>query len=272
MLANRIRSSAGGGGAGWGTAAGLGGALAVGRSEARAVGSAAGVGAASAAAQLNYAAEVNADNPKVYYRLDETSGTVVTDSSGNGFHGTYINGPTLDQSPLIQDGRAVSFDGTDDRIDGPAVNLLGDCALEVWYKPTSVSGWRYIISHGASGETEAANVSYSMIANGSSLRMLWESGAGVNTEITPGFTLVVGTRYHIVMERDSVAKTVKTTVNGVVIATTGYTNNPTGGTSCVLGIGHLISAQFAAGVIDEVAIYDHLLGAARVTAHYNAGI
>jgi hypothetical protein len=33
-----------------------------------------------------------ADNPVAYYRFNETSGTLVTDSSGNGFDGAYRNG------------------------------------------------------------------------------------------------------------------------------------------------------------------------------------
>ena len=219
-----------------------------------------------------YSTVVLDDAPLVYYKLDETSGTTATDSSGNGNHGTYINGPTLNIAPLIQDGRAVSFDGTNDRIDGPAVNVLGDVTVEVWYRPSSVSGTMWVMSHAASGETEATNTSYSIRVVGGSLRMLWEDGAGANTEITPGVTLVVGNLYHIVMERDSVAKTVTTTVNGAVITTISYTNNPTGGSSGVLGIGHIYNTEFAAGILDEVAVYDHLLGADRVSRHYNAGI
>ena len=33
-----------------------------------------------------------------HYKLDETSGTVCADSSGNGHDGTYMNGATLGQA------------------------------------------------------------------------------------------------------------------------------------------------------------------------------
>lgn len=44
-----------------------------------------------------YSSVVLADNPSVYLRLGETSGTTANDSSGNGRHGTYRAGSTLNQ-------------------------------------------------------------------------------------------------------------------------------------------------------------------------------
>lgn len=219
----------------------------------------------------NYAAEVLADSPLVYYRLDEISGTTATDSSGNGHHGTYSGGVTLDQAPLIQDGRAVLLNGTSGKITGPAVNLIGDCTLEAWYTPSSVSGTRYLIDHAAAGETAATNMTYSVLTIGTSLQALWESGSGVNTAVSSGYALSVGTAYHIVVERDAVAKTVKFTINDTVVATVGYSNNPTDGGSGVLYVGAFVAQEFSGGLCDEVAVYDHLLGTSRVSAHYLAG-
>ena len=51
-----------------------------------------------------------------------------------------------------------------------------------------------------------------------------------------------------------------------------FAHAATGGASGVLHLANLDGVEFAAGVIDEVAIYDHLLGPARVAAQYNAGI
>lgn len=234
--------------------------------------------AARAGAWARYRMEVLTDKPLVYYRLDETSGAVAIDASGNANHGTY-NGPTLDQSPLIQEGRAVLFDSNNNRIDGPAVNLLGDVTVEVWVRPSSVSGSAsdaaYFVRHGSAGSGEANNISYAARVVNGDLRMLWQSGSQVLTEVSAGVTLDINTTYHIVMERDSVAKTVKSTVNGVVAGTVGYANNPTGGSATFLHVGYNASEptlQTMAGVLDEVAVYDHLLGSTRVAAHYNVGI
>lgn len=53
-------------------------------------------------------------SPLLYWRLGESSGTTVTDSSGNGRDGTYINGPTLGETSLLADGAgsAVYFDNS----------------------------------------------------------------------------------------------------------------------------------------------------------------
>ena len=213
------------------------------------------------------------DNPLVYYRLDETSGTAAADSSGNGNNGTYIGGPTLNQGPLILDGRAVSFDGSNDQIDGPALNLLGNVTVEAWYMPAALPSNAYVLSHGgaAVSEAEEDNASYSIYVSGSSLSMLWEYGGGSNVIVPSGTTLVVGTPYHIIMERDATEKTVTFTVNGVTNVVS-YSTNPTGGGNGILRVGFFANAARANGVIDEVAVYDHLLGATRVAAHYNAGI
>lgn len=40
---------------------------------------------------MGYADEILADSPLVYWRLGESSGTAVTDSSGNGRDGFYAN-------------------------------------------------------------------------------------------------------------------------------------------------------------------------------------
>lgn len=45
---------------------------------------------------MSYSSTILADNPQAYYRLDETAGTVATDSSGNGYTAT-LSGVTLSQ-------------------------------------------------------------------------------------------------------------------------------------------------------------------------------
>ena len=43
-----------------------------------------------------YSAEVLADSPVVYLHLDESSGTLAADASGNGNTGTFTGGFSLD--------------------------------------------------------------------------------------------------------------------------------------------------------------------------------
>jgi len=48
-------------------------------------------------------------NLVAWYKLDETSGTTCADSSGNGYHGTYVNSPTLNQTGAFAASRSVAF-------------------------------------------------------------------------------------------------------------------------------------------------------------------
>src|SRR3989442_5707000 len=60
-----------------------------------------GCGGASTAASPttppSYRASVLADHPVAYWRLDEETGTVLVDASGNGNDGTYAGAVTLGQ-------------------------------------------------------------------------------------------------------------------------------------------------------------------------------
>ena len=50
---------------------------------------------------MSYSAEVLADSPLGYWRLGETSGTTLSDSSGNTRHGAYYGAPYLGRDSLL---------------------------------------------------------------------------------------------------------------------------------------------------------------------------
>src|SRR6185437_12692528 len=66
-----------------------------------------------------YGDAVLSDSPVGYWRLDETTGTVATDSTGSN-PGTYVGGPALGQAgglPDTTNNRAPGLDGVDDRVE-----------------------------------------------------------------------------------------------------------------------------------------------------------
>ena len=67
-----------------------------------------------------YKDAVLADGPAGYWRLGETSGTTAVEGM-RGDHGTYTNGPTLNQAGALNGDTdpSVSFDGVDDYVDVP---------------------------------------------------------------------------------------------------------------------------------------------------------
>jgi len=59
-----------------------------------------------------YTERILSHNPSLYWRLDESDGTIAEDLSGNGRHGTYAGAFVLDQSgPMEDEGAAVDLDG-----------------------------------------------------------------------------------------------------------------------------------------------------------------
>jgi hypothetical protein len=100
-----------------------------------------------------------------HYKLDETSGTAVVDSSGNGLGGTFMGGPLLGQPGVAGGtGTSVDFNGTtqDAALGSPAMlnGLVNNFTIMAWIRPDPTSGYKIIF--GAGWENQ----------NGWSLRLL----------------------------------------------------------------------------------------------------
>ena len=69
------------------------------------------------------AATVRESDMTLWYKFDETSGNSAADSGSGGHTGTLVNGPTFVAGKF---GNAISFDGSNDRMDVPfAAHPLG---------------------------------------------------------------------------------------------------------------------------------------------------
>lgn len=79
-----------------------------------------------------------------HWKLTETTGTTAADSSASALDGTYVNGVTLNAAgPYPGEGDvAAEFDGSNDRVDLPTMNVdfSGGLTIAVWYKVASLSG------------------------------------------------------------------------------------------------------------------------------------
>src|SRR3954469_4028237 len=84
-----------------------------------------------------------------YWAFNETSGTVATDSSGNGNTGAIINATRVSG----QSGNALSFNGTSAYVDianSGSLNFAGPITLAAWIRPVSSAGYQNILAHGYS--------------------------------------------------------------------------------------------------------------------------
>lgn len=222
----------------------------------------------------DYQSTVLADSPKAYYRFDEASGTTATDSSGNGFNGTYASsGVTLAQPGALtgDSDTAVLLDGLAGQMTCPAgLNTAGWSAftVEVWLNLTALPASGARIADNDQGSNNKG-FSLFMTAGAASLNLAIGNGSSHATA-TYTFAFSTGVLYHIIGTWDGATITLYVDgVNVASIAKAGTMGTP--GNAVAFGYNVSSGGGYLPAVVDEGAIYNATLSSARVLAHYNKG-
>ncbi|CAE6868353.1 hypothetical protein R75461_08423 [Paraburkholderia nemoris] len=219
-----------------------------------------------AAGRPAYQQVILADGPYAYWRLNETSGTVAADSSGNGRDGSYVGGFSLASAALVPstDEEYAALDGSTGYVNiTPAANFCAgtDWTIEMWVNFAAMG------AKGASLLCFFALTGFSFYASGNGID--YQPKSGYAASAWAGLPLAVGTPKHIVLS-----------ARGANYAGTLYFNAAahTGssvyapGISTLLGIGLPSSyMNYMNGCVGEVALYDHALSAQQVRNHWLAG-
>ena len=231
----------------------------------------------SGAQGLTYAQTVLQDKPVAFWQLNDTSGTVALDSSGNGYSATYEGSPTLGAAPIANGlGKSASLSAASSQYvtlaAPPAALQLVEGSFEGWWKPSVLptaanTGGAILATHYSGGDI---NYMLGFSANdgtgsGSTIDF---SRYGGSWQDTVGPQAVVNTPYHVVGTFDGT--TSRLYVNGALAASaSGTTFTPTAN-AILMGMGD--NGGYLTGLLSNVAIYNTVLSAARILAHYNAGI
>lgn len=215
----------------------------------------------------HYKGAVLLDNPVGYYRLGETSGPAI-DLGSAGINGTYSGTPTrgIAGIPGIPGDGAMACPAAGDSVRLGAVHDLTSAtaptgmSVECWIYYTAVSSFNPFVNKGDTG--------WRLHRNNSNNIVQWRvsnSASSLN-----GGGLVNGAWNHIVGVYDYVNQLVY--VNGALSASIGYTGAVATNAN-TLGIGYNEGqpSRPALANIDEVALYNYPLSAARIAAHYAAG-
>src|SRR3989344_2491526 len=206
-----------------------------------------------------------------YWSMNEGTGTVAGDGSGNGNRGTLTGGPTWVDGKR---GKALSFDGGDDKVNagtGSSLNVTGAFTASAWIYPRSYGGASKgrIIQKGDLTSTGFIwFVDNSNTTNGMSFCTNGCSGGQLGNIIT----LNQWQHVTVVWNGASIATFY---VNGV---SKGNASSVTSGSisshlSSPLSIGANAAdttRQFN-GLIDEVRIYNRELTASEIQALYKSG-
>ena len=218
-----------------------------------------------------YRDEVLTDAPLGYWRLGESSGTTAADASGNARPGAYVNTPTLG-SPGLLTGEAntsVTFDGITEHVsipEAPVWNLTGDLTIEALINVTGGHNYRTIVSkHRATDDTSTFELRIE--ASTGRLQFIQKTTAGTYMTASAPTPLSTGTTYHVAVTK--AGTTVRLYINGVLDRTATF-SSPVAANVSPVRIAIRDGQKAFGGRIDEVAIYDHALSAARIGAHAGA--
>ncbi len=207
--------------------------------------------------------------PVAQYKLDDGSGLIATDASGNSNNGTLVNGPTWTTGKV---NGALDFDGIDDYVDAGSDTSIDNIfdnggTIAAWVYPRTSTNWliRIADKSGLNWEIDLTN------ENGGqrfvSLCRSFSIGEGCWKTTNRVVSNNVWTHIAVVYDNSNIGNDPVFYVNGVNVATTELIA-PSGtrisDSSANLRIGVLN------GVIDEVRIYNRALSSAEVLALFNS--
>ena len=222
---------------------------------------------------MAYSDEVLADSPLAYWRLGESSGTTIGDSSGNTRDGTYAGTYTLGATGLLggdSDTAVSATSGVGSVTAASWMNVSGAVSLECWFK-TTTSGVLGLIGRtnaGTWGESDT-NTARIYLNNGTLVFQVFSSSW------TPAFTLQTTTTYHEGIRHHVVGtwdgSTAVLYVDGASVVSTSASFTMASSSSLPFYLGKMAGFFSYAGTLDEVAYYSTALSSTRVGAHFSAG-
>lgn len=207
------------------------------------------------------------DRLVVHYALDETSGSVAADLSGNGRDATFVGAPQL------TGGEGVRLDGVDDHVRLPDNLLAGLTSItvstEVLIRPTQATP--YFI-YGMGNTSSGAGNGY-LFSTGNAYRSSIATGNwSTEQTVNSGANLARGVWKTITYTLDDATNTARIYLDGVQVAqNTNVTTTPgsigAGATTAnYLGRSVYTADRYLAGSLRDFRIYDAALTAAEVAA------
>jgi subtilisin family serine protease len=193
----------------------------------------------------------NYDNPVLYYKFDEGTGTTVHDSSGNARNGT-TNAVWVDGHRE----KALNFTGLDYVKVPYNLNNISNLSIEAWVKMNPYSEPRYFIIASKTGEEWNApdidyDYKYTITPVASSIRFSYRYSGG---KCSKGYTknITDGRWHHIAVTLDS-------TNNKIVFYTDGVKDYETSGCGTINLTSYNTRAGQMIGLMDELKIYNKVI-------------
>ena len=199
-----------------------------------------------------------------FLRFDESSGTAASDSTGDGWNGTLVNGPTWTSGKI---NNAVALSGSSQYVSLPTgiVSGVGDFTVAAWVKPTALTKWARVFDFGTGTTNYMYLASYNPAT--SKPRFAIRTPA-VNEQIIDGTALTAGVWTHVAVTLSGATGTMY--VNGVAAGSnTGFTLKPASlgsTTQNYVGRSQFSADTYLNGAVDELQVYGRALAATEIAA------
>ncbi|HEV3345215.1 MAG TPA: right-handed parallel beta-helix repeat-containing protein, partial [Pirellulales bacterium] len=223
-----------------------------------------------------YSSNVLGDNPVAYYRLaDAAAAKTAADASGHGLGGVYQGNVTLGlQGALPSDSDTAaqfpggSYDASAGYVQLPSgfANFQAGFTFEVWAFPTSVASFQPFFDFGNGYNSD--NLVLAREGKTNNLIFQVDSGGSPGAVVRATGAIELNKWQHFAVTEDA-SGNVTLYKNGLAIAT-GATTVPRNVTRAdnYLGKSNLFNPYYA-GQLDDAAVFNQPLSAARILDHYN---
>ncbi|MFB4351496.1 PKD domain-containing protein, partial [Microbacterium sp. CR_7] len=217
-----------------------------------------------------YGAAVFGAEPMLYWRLNETTGSIAGDASGSSQRGTYYGTHSKGAEGALTgvNNGATTFDGGQLISQSSFVNPLV-YSTEAWFKTTSTSGGKIIgFGNGATGNSSSYDRHVYMTDAG---RLVFGAYTGQTVTVTSDASYNNGQWHHVVATQGPSG--MRLYVDGVLVGSNGNTaaENYTGYWHVGGDVSWGPGANEFRGSIDEVAVYSSVLSPATVADHFSLG-
>ena len=214
-----------------------------------------------------------------YWPLDEGTGGITPDKSGNGLDGTLVGGPTFVAGMF---GQAIQFDGSNsmyvDCGTDPAFDITEQLTVAAWIKMDHVSDRQPIVNKEGDG---VRGVGYRVESGGVVHVQLYVQGwtaAADKTDLNSTVNLVPNKWYHVAYTYEFVADGSSITrlyIDGEQNARTDTTVGPLTTNTQIQEIGRYVWSagyqKFFNGLVDDVVIFNHVLSEEEIKQVMRSG-
>lgn len=228
-----------------------------------------------------YNAEVLADDPYVFYLVDEASGSTAADYSGNDLTGGYSSIGAYRQSDALPNnsGYSINLGGGTGRLvsGGSSLSAPTTFSLELWFRTSTTTGGKLIGFESSRNATGPSFDRHVFMNNSGRIVYGGWSTTTIRT-ITSPQAYNNGAWHHLVLtavprgqQQDAImyidgSEVVRGTTSRTGVYSgwwrVGYGNLATGGS--------YPTTRGFSGYVDQPAVFTRQLSAARVAAHYAA--